>query len=130
MISKTSLLTIKALLELSRLPLGQIEGAGCIARKIRAPRNYLGKVLQRLALKGIVVSKKGLNGGFRLSKEPAQIKLFELIDALEGLKQWDGCFMGRGKCSESNPCCAHQRWSLVSRAYINFLKNTSLLDLQ
>ncbi|MDE1920449.1 MAG: Rrf2 family transcriptional regulator [Candidatus Omnitrophica bacterium] len=130
MISKTSLLTIKALLELSRLPLGQTEGVGSIAKKIQAPQNYLGKVLQRLAAEGIVVSKKGLKGGFRLSKDPSQMNLYNIVDILEDVKEWEDCFMGKKPCSESTPCCAHKRWDIVRRAYADFLKNTTIADLQ
>src|SRR5579885_2905570 len=98
MISTTSLWTIKALVELSHLPRGQAEGVGRIAMQIKAPRNYLGKVLQRLTKKGIVSSKKGLKGGFSLSKAAATIKLFDVVDALEDVGQWEGCLMGNASC--------------------------------
>ena len=130
MISKTSLLSIKALLELSHLPIGEAEGVGSIAQKIRAPQNYLGKVLQRLVKKGMLISKKGFKGGFRLSRAPTQIKLYDIVDSLEDVKQWERCFMGETNCSKSTACCMHKRWEVVRRVYSDFLKNTTIADLE
>ena len=130
MISKTSLQVIKALLALAELPLGETEGVGSIAKKIRAPENYLGKVLQRLVHEGVVISQKGKNGGFRLAKTSAQIRLYDIVSSLEDLKRWEGCFMGKSSCLDSSPCCAHERWAVARSAYIDFLKNTTIADLK
>ena len=85
MISKTSLQVIKALLELAELPKGKSEGVVRIAKRIRAPENYLGKVLQRFVHDGVVISQKGLYGGFRLAKTPAEIRLYDVVGSLEDL---------------------------------------------
>jgi len=130
MISKTSLQIIKALLELSDLPQGGTEGVVRIAKRIRAPQNYLGKVLQRLAREGIVISKKGLNGGFRLARPSSKITLYEVVNSLEDLGRLDGCFMGRSSCCHSTPCSAHHRWSKAKGAYMDFLKGTTIADLK
>ena len=130
MISKTSLQVIKALLGLAQLPEGKSEGVVRIAKRIRAPQNYLGKVLQRFVHDGVVISQKGLYGGFRLAKAPAEISLYDIVGSLEDLKQWEGCFMGKTICSESSPCSAHSKWSKARGAYIEFLKNTTIADLK
>jgi len=130
MISKTSLKIIQALLELAKLPIGKTEGVVRIAQRIKAPQNYLGKVLQGMVHQGLVVSQKGLNGGFRLAKTPAEIRLYDVVGYLEDLKAWEGCFMGKSTCSEVAPCSAHQRWGKVRDGYIDFLKNTTIADLK
>ena len=130
MISKTSVQTIKALLELAKLPMGETEGVVRIAQRIRVPQNYLGKVLQGLVKEGVVVSKKGLNGGFRLARLPQEISLYDVVGSLEDIKRWEGCFMGKSVCSEATACPAHRRWEAVRRAYIDFLKNTTIANLK
>ena len=130
MISKTSLQIIKALLELADLPEGKAEGVVHIAQKIHAPQNYLGKVLQRLVRDGLVISKKGLNGGFRLAKMPSEISLYDVVNSLEDVTRWEGCFMGRGTCNGSTPCSVHNRWAKARGAYMKFFKNTSIADLK
>lgn len=130
MISKTSLQIIKALLELAKLPVGEAEGVARIAQKIKAPQNYLGKVLQSLVREGLVISQKGLNGGFRLAKTPAKISLYDVVGFLEDIKRWEGCFMGKSVCSEKTACSAHRQWEAVRSVYMNFLKNTTIADLK
>lgn len=130
MISKTSLQIIQALLELSKLPAGEAAGAARIAQRIKAPQNYLGKVLQSLVRQGLVISKKGLNGGFRLAKEPAEVSLYDIVGFLEDLKRWEGCFMGKSVCSAKKACPAHKRWASVRNTYMDFLKNTTIADLK
>lgn len=130
MISKTSLQTIKALLELAKLPIGEAQGVVRIAETIAAPQHYLGKVLQTLVREGIVISQKGLNGGFRLAKLPKEISLYEVVNCLEDVKSWEGCFMGNPVCSAQTACTAHQYWTTAREAYMNFLKNTTIADLK
>jgi Rrf2 family protein len=130
MISKTSLQIIKALLELAKLPIGEAEGVVRIAEKIEAPQHYLGKVLQGLVREGIVVSQKGLNGGFRLAKLPKEISLYDVVSSLEDVKSWEGCFMGNSVCSAQAACSAHQYWASARDAYMSFLKNTTIADLK
>ncbi|MDP2653169.1 MAG: Rrf2 family transcriptional regulator [Candidatus Omnitrophota bacterium] len=129
MLSKTSLQVIKALAELARLPDDKWEGAASIAKKIRAPQNYLGKVLQGLCNEGLVESQKGFGGGFRLARPPQKISLYDIMEPIEGVSRWDGCFMGKKQCSDNAPCAVHSRWSSVRESYLAFLKATTLEDL-
>lgn len=130
MINKISIQTIKALVELARLEPGRTEGIVRIAKRIHAPQNYLAKVFQNLVWEGLVASQKGLNGGFRLAKPASQIRLYDVVNVLEDLKGWEGCFMGKAKCSGSSPCAAHKQWESARNAHMDFLKKTTIADLK
>ena len=130
MISKTSVQIIQALLELAKLPVGDSETVVSIARKIKAPQSYLAKVIQSLARQGLVVSQKGLNGGFRLAKKPSQISLYDVVSLLEDISRWEGCLMGKSVCSDKNACSAHKNWKVVRNTYVDFLKNTTIEELK
>ncbi len=129
MLSKTSTLVINALVELARLPIGECEGTKSIAKKIKAPQNYLGKMLQNLAFKKIVISQKGLGGGFRLARDPKKISLYDIVEPFDNVSLWSECALGLKKCSDSSPCAVHHRWKNVREGYYKFLKKTSLSDL-
>lgn len=129
MISKTSTQVINALVELARLPEGQYEGVRSIAKKIHAPQNYLGKMLQYLCIHKIVISQKGLGGGFRLGRNPKNISLYEIVEPIENVSFWSECALGLKKCSDVTPCAIHHRWKAVRNAYYEFLKKTSVADL-
>lgn len=129
MISKTSSQLINALVVLAKLPEGQYEGVKSIAKKIKAPQNYLGKMLQYLCIHKIVVSQKGLGGGFRLGMNPKEISLYSIVEPIEQVSVWSECALGQKKCSDSTPCAVHHRWKVVRNAYYNFLRTIYIADL-
>lgn len=129
MINKSSLLAIRALAELAQLPPGECEGASSIAKKLDAPANYLGKLLQLLASRGLVISQKGKGGGFRLEKSPRKISLFDVVAAIEDVDKWSKCFLGRKQCLDSSPCRLHDQWKHVKETNIKFLEGINLYDL-
>lgn len=129
MLTKTSKQVINALVELARLKDGEWLGVGAIARNIKAPQNYLGKVLQWLVAGGIVESQKGLGGGFRLAKDADQITLFDVIEATENVTTWSECALGLKKCSDAAPCAVHTEWKRIKEAYLEFLQKTTIASL-
>ena len=55
-----------------------------IADKANIPKNYLEQILVILKREGLVKSIRGANGGYMLDKNPEQIFIYDIIDALEG----------------------------------------------
>ena len=129
MLTKTSKQIINALVELAKLKEGEWLGTGAIAQKIKSPQNYLGKMLQSFAIMGLVVSQKGLGGGFRLAKGAEKITLFDVVEPIENVSVWSGCALGMKKCSDSNPCAVHYQWKTIKDQYLNFLKKTTVASL-
>lgn len=129
MLSKTGLHAVRAIVALAKLPEGVYAGSARIAREIGAPQNYLGKLLKSMAEEGLVESQKGLGGGFRLARDPAEIVLLDVVDPIERISRWSGCILGRPECSESNPCALHDRWKAVREAYRRMLEQTTIAEL-
>lgn len=129
MISKTGMHAVNAVATLALLSDGRFAGAAEIADRIGAPRNYLGKLLKVLADNGLLDSQKGKGGGFRLSRDAGRISLYEIMEPIDHVSRWGGCFLGRARCSDHTPCALHQRWSTVRRAYIQFLQETTVADV-
>ena len=57
-----------------------------ISREQLIPENFLIQILLNLKQLGLVKSVRGKNGGYLLARQPAQIKLVEIIKAFD--KQW------------------------------------------
>jgi len=129
MITRTALHSIRALVCLARQPKGSYAGASALARAIDAPPNYLGKLLQTLGRAGLVESRKGLRGGFRLARDPARITLFEIIEPIEHVSRWEGCFLGGAPCSDKDPCGMNERWGTLRDAYLELLAETTVAEL-
>jgi len=59
-------------------------GAEQLATDLCIPKSFLAKILQSLAKKGILESRKGAHGGFILAKEIETISAHDVIFAAEG----------------------------------------------
>ena len=129
MLSKSGIHAVRALVALAELPEGTYAGTATIAKKIGAPPNYLGKLLQSLSRAGVVVSQKGLGGGFRLARDAETITLFEVVEPTEQISRWSGCILGREQCGDENPCPIHDKWKQVKQAYLGMLVKTTIADL-
>ncbi len=129
MISRTAVHALRALAALAELPPGAYAGAAEIAEQIGAPRNYLGKLLKTLADAGLVESQKGKGGGFRLARQPEEISILDLVEPIDRVSRWSGCFLGGSRCSDNAPCAVHERWGKVRDLYLRFLGSTTLADL-
>ena len=128
MISKSAVHALKAMAALAEHP-HEFQGAASVAERIGAPQNYLGKLLQGLIQSGIVYSQKGMGGGFQLARPPEAISLFDIVEPVDHVSRWEGCFMGGGACSADNPCALHDKWGAVRDAYLTMLKDSTLADM-
>jgi Rrf2 family protein len=129
MISKTGIHATLALAFLARVGPGEFAGATQIADAVGAPRNYLGKLLQQLCEAGLLESQRGFGGGFRLSVPADKITLYDILEPLEHVSKWNGCFLGKKKCSDKSACAVHERWSKIRSDYLRFLSETTVAEL-
>ena len=89
-----------------------------ISKKLKIPKEFISKILQNLTESGIIESKKGKAGGFKLSKHPSEIKLIDIVEAIDGLESFNSCVLGFPNCSPEKPCPVHNQWGeLRTKAY-------------
>ena len=55
-----------------------------IARNELVPREYLAKILKRLTQGGLLTSKRGIHGGYGLTKKPREISFLDIIEVVDG----------------------------------------------
>lgn len=128
MLSKTAVHALRAISALAERP-EEYQGAARLAERVGAPANYLGKLLQTLAAAGLVTSQKGLGGGFRLRGRPDAITVFDVVEPIDRVSRWTGCFMGNSRCTPGNPCPMHGRWARMRASYLKMLKESTLAEV-
>lgn len=94
------------------------------------PWQYLRQLLTSLSKDGFINSIQGRGGGFRLSKDPKEITLAEIVDAVEGLNVMNTCIMGFENCPFDHKCAMHETWEETRDGIINVLKTTTLASLK
>jgi Rrf2 family protein len=65
-----------------------------IATATLVPKAYLSKVLQELRREGIVTSQRGVGGGITLIKEPKDLTILEVVNAVEPIVRIKTCPLG------------------------------------
>ncbi len=108
-------------------------GAAAQAREIARGENIagpvLGKILQGLVHKGLLVSRRGPGGGFRLSRHAKLITLRDVVAAVDGLDQFLECAVGLEQCSDDAPCPLHDTFKPVRTQVMNYLETTTLAEM-
>lgn len=100
-----------------------------IAAEEKIPAHFLAKILQQLARKGLLRSSKGPTGGFCLKIPAKQLKLIDIIDAVDGLNNFTQCAGGLPECTKATACVLCTRWRPVHSRIMEFLGKNTIADL-
>jgi Rrf2 family transcriptional regulator, nitric oxide-sensitive transcriptional repressor len=93
LISQTAEYALRAMVWLAGRP-DRSQTTDEIAHGTQVPRGYLSKVLQALARHGLVVSQRGLGGGFTLARLPNEITTLDVLRAVDPPMRIDSCPLG------------------------------------
>ena len=100
-----------------------------VAERQDLSRKYLHALLTALKSAGLVRSVRGSGGGFALARPPAEIKLSEILRALEGPLSLVDCVADKRACDRSSRCPARRVWQELAGAVEDVLDNVTLKDL-
>ena len=100
-----------------------------IAARQRLSLPYLEQIIAPLLTAGIVMSTRGRDGGITLLKQPAQIKLSQIIQLLEGTMAPVECVTHPELCARVGQCSTRDIWCQIQKAIDDVLENTTLQDL-
>jgi Rrf2 family cysteine metabolism transcriptional repressor len=105
----------------------QIVNTKAIAEKYHIPLELLAKILQKLAKKGLVISHNGPKGGYLLAKDPAEISIGEVLEAIEGPIGIAECYHDEDNfCSQKAHCNIRTPMGVIQVKIIELLKGISL----
>lgn len=100
-----------------------------IAAEAAIPPAYLAKLIKRLADADIVVSKRGIKGGTWLRRDPSEITLLEISEAIDGRRWLGKCLLGLDECSDERACPTHSFWKVARGNIEKKLEETTLRDV-
>ena len=100
-----------------------------ISREMATPKSFLAKILQKLVKADIARSFRGVKGGFKLSREPRDITLLDVIEAVEGSIALNACVLDRTVCGFSSICVVHPIWIELRGEFSELLKKHNFADI-
>ena len=86
-----------------RLSVSDMEDVVCVSRP------FLRKLMQKLNKAGILESKKGRGGGFKLARPTARITLREVREVFQGPLKAETCLFGKNLCPDPKTCLLRRK---------------------
>lgn len=91
--------------------------------------HFLGKIVQTLTQKGLLISYKGPKGGIQLAKAPEDITVIQVVEAIDGLALLQKCVIGMPSCGDQNACALHNTWGKIRKEIYEMLSGKSIAQL-
>ena len=107
-----------------------VHSARDLAGESHLPVPTVSKILKCLSRGGLLVSHRGVAGGYSLAKAPGAINLAEIIAVMEGPVALTECSTScPGLCEIEPACPVRNNWRKINDVVVRSLENVTLLDM-
>lgn len=121
---------IRALLELSSVDENTLLPLKMICKKGELPQKFLEHLFKSLKDAGIVTSRKGKNGGYKLKRKPSEITLYDIFKAVDYQIIENNCNKLKNKeyCI-GKPCILSEIWKDIEKKEESIYNSITLKDI-
>lgn len=119
----------RAVLYLARTGNGHRIATSKVALEQKIPPAFLVKIISQLTVAGILNTSRGVRGGVRLAREPGNITLLEVVEAVDGRIQLNECVEANASCALEDECPLRQVWCEAQTKLVAQLRSTSFEHL-
>jgi Rrf2 family protein len=99
-----------------------------IAEATRVPKDYLSKILQKLAKSGILQTQRGVGGGVSLTKSPGELTILDVVNAVEPIERYTTCPLKLANHG-TNLCPLHRRMDAALASVEAAFRNSTLAEV-
>jgi Rrf2 family protein len=100
-----------------------------IATEQKIPPSFLAKIISQLSIAGLLHTSRGARGGVTLARNPSEITLLEVVEAIDGPIQLNECVGESGECAFDLNCPLRPVWCDAQEELVARLKNTNFADM-
>ena len=120
---------VRAVLHLARMGTDQRSATSQVAQEQRIPPSFLAKIISQLPIAGLLHTSRGARGGVTLARNPKDISLLEVIEAIDGPIQLNECVGENGTCTFDEDCPLRPVWCEAQEELVAKLKKTNFAQL-
>ena len=117
---------LRAMVFLASMPPMDVVPFREIARRMDVPEDFLAKILKTLVSRKLVQSTRGARGGYRLARNPAEISMLDVIEAVEGPVRVNVCQDNHDACKLSRSCTMYGVWKLGQERMLEVYRSARL----
>ena len=126
-LSDYAVIVLSSLEEFGEIP----TPASVLSQKTKLPEPTVAKVLKLLAAENLVISLRGVKGGYTLARTLPQISIKDVIQAVDGPVTLTSCTdSGDGCCDYAAQCTLNGCWDHVNEAIKTALQSVSVADMR
>ena len=92
------------------------------------PADYVEQILTKLRIAGLVVSRRGLKGGFGLARDSKDINVMQVLEAAEGPLSLAPC-LDDGGCGRISSCVTRPLWQRANDLLKDFFSAQTIAQL-
>lgn len=96
---------------------------------VNVSRPFLRKILQKLHRTGVLQAVKGKGGGFALARAPENIRLSDLVAALQGPLKISECVFGAVLCQDHDACLLRHKIESLEARMLAEIETITIRDL-
>ena len=95
---------VRAILHVAQIKDGARTATSTIAKQQHIPPSFLAKIVSQLSIAGLLHTSRGARGGVTLAREPKDITLLKVVEAIDGPIQLNECVGDNGLCKFHSDC--------------------------
>ncbi|HEY5283618.1 MAG TPA: Rrf2 family transcriptional regulator [Polyangia bacterium] len=104
---------------------GRLATKSEIAKSVEAPDLFVAKILQRLVKANVLVSVRGIHGGFSLAREPSAISLLDVLGASQASLAFRPCVLNPKACPLQDTCPSRPIWVKIYESTVQELRQAT-----
>ena len=120
---------VRAVLHLAQMKNGDRAATSIVAKEQHIPPSFLAKIISQLSIAGLLHTSRGARGGITLARDPKEITLLEVIEAIDGPIQLNECVGEDGVCTFDSTCPIKSVWCDAQDELVARLKRTDFGQL-
>jgi len=121
---------IRAVRYLSRQGENERSATSTVAKEMNIPPSFLAKIISQLSIAGLLHTSRGARGGVTLARDPKEISLLDVVEAIDGPILLNECVGDPGNCEFSGDCAMHPIWIEAQENLIKRLRETTFASLK
>lgn len=116
---------IRAMLYLATIKSGERAATSQIAETKKIPSSFLAKIISQLSIAGLIHTSRGARGGVSLARDPSEITVLDVVEAIDGPIALNDCTLDSHQCSFGDECPIRPLWCDTQAELVKKLRETT-----
>ena len=119
---------VRAMVYLAQLGPDRRAATSQIAQEKQIPPSFLANIVSQLSVAGLLQTSRGARGGVSLARQPEEISLLDVVEAIDGPILLNECVGGNGSCAFGSDCPMKPVWCDAQKELVGRLQQTTFAD--